>query len=106
MTADSTSEVNSSTDDIPTITLPPPTIEPGKVKINVSGHQFVTTTGTLLKYPNSKLGQFVKSQPTCRDYFFESDPIIFGEILKLYHQDELHCPRNVCYADFLSFLTF
>ena len=78
----------------------------GKIKINISGQSFVTTFKTLLKYPTTKLGRLSRDNPSCTNYFFESDPEIFKEVLKFYHHDELHIPRNVCYSDFTSYLKF
>lgn len=85
--------------------------EPGKsntrkILINVSGQQFVSTFGTLSKYPDTKLGKCAIQQPNTTSYFFESDAEIFKEILKFYQVDELHCPKNVCESDFRAQLDF
>ncbi|XP_067949888.1 potassium voltage-gated channel protein Shaw-like [Watersipora subatra] len=79
---------------------------PSNIIINISGQNFVSTVGTLLKYPKSRLGKLVRNDPSGTNYFFESDAEIFKEVLKFYIGGELHCPKNICYSDFLSHLEF
>ncbi|XP_067949889.1 A-type voltage-gated potassium channel KCND2-like [Watersipora subatra] len=77
-----------------------------KILIQISGQNFVSNVDTLLKYPESRLGKLVQKEPSRAKYFFESDPEIFKEVLKFYISGELHCPKNICYSDFLSHLKF
>lgn len=75
-----------------------------KIIISISGHQFVTSTDTLSKYPNTRLGRLVADNNV--SHFYEGDPDIFKEILKFYWCDDLHCPKNVCFKDFRNHLKF
>ena len=75
-----------------------------KITIVVCGQQFVVTSKTLLKHPQTRLGQLAAENES--QHFFESDPDVFKEILKFYWTDKLHCPRNICIDDFLSHLEF
>ncbi|XP_067949885.1 potassium voltage-gated channel subfamily B member 2-like [Watersipora subatra] len=84
----------------------PQSVTAKKIIINISGQNFVSTVGTLLKYPESRLGKLVRKEPSGTNYFFESDAEIFKEILKFYLSGELHCPKSTCYSDFLSHLEF
>lgn len=75
-----------------------------KVLVNISGQLFVTTAQTLSKYPDTKLGRLIETEPATQNFFFESDAEIFKEILKFYITDELHCPKNVCFNGFKKHL--
>lgn len=77
-----------------------------KIILNISGQQFVTTTKTLLKHPNTRLGKLAAASQKNHIHFIESDPEIFKEVLKFYWTGALHCPRNICFADFESHLDF
>ena len=77
-----------------------------RLVINISGQQFVTTFKTLQKYPKTKLGQLANNKPTVSSYFFESDADVFKEVLKFYANDKLHCPKDVCFSDFIDNLNF
>lgn len=88
------------------IALEPDNFDSRKILINVSGQQFVSTFGTLSKYPNTKLGKCASQQQNTTSYFFESDAEIFKEVLKFYRTDELHCPKNICFSDFKTHLDF
>ncbi|XP_067949886.1 potassium voltage-gated channel protein Shal-like [Watersipora subatra] len=92
--------------DLPKKRILPQSATAKKIIINISGHNFVSTVGTLLKYPESRLGKLVQKEPSRANYFFESDAEIFREVLNFYISDELHCPKNVCYSNFLLHLEF
>ena len=78
-----------------------------KILLNISGQHFVTTPQTLLQYPDTRLGKLAAEKDTAnRMHFIESDPEIFKEILKFYWTGKLHCPKNVCFEDFLGHLEF
>lgn len=77
-----------------------------KIVINVSGQKFITTFTTLLKYPTTRLGKLASDKLRAQSYFFESDADIFKELLKFYYTDKLHCPKNVCFTDFIGHLSF
>ena len=53
-----------------------------KITVVVCGQQFVVTSKTLLKHPQTRLGQLAAE--TESQHFFESDPDVFKEILKFY----------------------
>lgn len=75
-----------------------------RIMINVCGQQFIVSSSTLLKHPQTRLGLLATEKES--QHFFESDPDIFKEILKFYWTDKLHCPRNICFEDFRSHLEF
>lgn len=75
-----------------------------RLLINISGQLFATTSETLSKYPDTKLGHLTGNEPSTTNFFFESDAEIFKEILKFYRNGEVHCPKNVCFNDFKNHL--
>ncbi|KAF6022641.1 hypothetical protein EB796_019054 [Bugula neritina] len=76
------------------------------VIINISGQRFVTSTTTLLKYPDTRLGKLVQQPLNAAAFTFEGDAEIFKEVLKFYITGDLHCPKNVCMSDFKNHLEF
>ncbi|KAF6022639.1 hypothetical protein EB796_019052 [Bugula neritina] len=79
---------------------------PSSVIINISGQRFVTSTTTLLKYPDTRLGKLVQQPLNATAFTFEGDAEIFKEVLKFYITGDLHCPKNVCMSDFKNHLEF
>ena len=76
------------------------------ISINVSGQQFLISSDTLGRYPETKLGKLVLERPTVKGYFFESDVNTFKEVLKFYQKGKLHCPKNICFSDFCENLEY
>ena len=77
-----------------------------KIVINISGQLFVTTSKTLLKYPETRLGKLASQEAMVLEHFFETDAEIFKEILKFYRKNSLHRPKYVCFSDFEEDLKF
>ena len=78
----------------------------GKIVINVSGHLFVTTNDTLLKFPETKLGRLASESEDVQEHFFDADEDVFKEVLRYHRTGELHAPRNMCFETFCKELKF
>lgn len=81
-----------------------------KITLNVSGTRFVTTQRTLLRFPNTKLGNMARIQgsksKSGQQFFFDADEIIFREVLRYHRTGEMHVPSNVCHKMFYKQLTY
>ncbi|XP_020512335.2 BTB/POZ domain-containing protein KCTD14 [Labrus bergylta] len=72
----------------------PSTPHSAVVQLNVGGHLFVTTVGTLKKHPESKLAELFSGNPKPRTdtqgrYFIDRDGAHFGAILEFLRSDRL-----------------
>ena len=81
-----------------------------RLQFSISGHKFIVSQSTLLKYPETKLGQLAvemnednSSQP---ELYFDADEEVFREILRFYRSGEIHVPTTMCYQSFVRQLKF
>ena len=81
-----------------------------RLQFSISGHKFIVSRSTLLKYPETKLGQLAvemnednSSQP---ELYFDADEEVFREILRFYRSGEIHVPTTMCYQSFVRQLKF
>ncbi|KAK3096031.1 hypothetical protein FSP39_022180, partial [Pinctada imbricata] len=85
--------------------------EMGKIRLNVGGTYFETTSDTLLQRPDTKLGALVKKNKNegsvdDLNLFFDRSPEIFNFILDIYRTGQLHLPTNICGATIRNELEF
>lgn len=78
----------------------------GRIVINVSGWRYTTTTETLARFPNTKLGRLYQQQTHNVEHFFDADEDVFREVLRYYRTGELHAPQNMCLEIFNRELKF
>lgn len=75
-------------------------INDDRVRLNVGGVIFETSTKTLRNVPNSRLSNLrlhdENFDSTKKEYFFDRSPYIFDYILNFYRTGELHLPVNEC----------
>ncbi|KAF6778924.1 hypothetical protein AHF37_00986 [Paragonimus kellicotti] len=80
-----------------------------KAVINVSGHRFEVSKGSLNRYPHTLLGSDERDyfyDDTVGEYYFDRDPEIFRHILTYYRCGHLHYPKKECvmqYEDELAY---
>ncbi|XP_055351959.1 potassium voltage-gated channel subfamily D member 1-like [Paramacrobiotus metropolitanus] len=74
------------------------------VTFNVSGKISETLRSTILKYPDTYLGNLVQSN--LPEYFIARSPLFFGHILNYYRTELLHFPEDVCMTAFDEELSF
>lgn len=78
----------------------------GRIAFNVSGQHFTTTTETLSRFPETKLGLLVDQKENDEELFFDANEHVFKEVLRYYRTGELHAPPSMCAASFNKELEF
>ncbi|KAF7259196.1 hypothetical protein EG68_03696 [Paragonimus skrjabini miyazakii] len=90
-------------------TAQPASLVEEKAVINVSGHRFEVSKGSLNRYPHTLLGSDERDyfyDDTVGEYYFDRDPEIFRHILTYYRCGHLHYPKKECvmqYEDELAY---
>ena len=73
-----------------------------RIKFNVGGKTFECFTGTLKRFPGSKLSELDGDSNAFDaengEYFFDRNPVMFEAILEACRTGELHMPRETCHS--------
>ncbi|XP_068675309.1 voltage-gated potassium channel KCNC1-like [Montipora foliosa] len=84
-----------------------------RITINVGGFRHNTFLTTLKNIPDTRLSWIAENHPNSPDYnpvigeyFFDRHPQIFTEVLNYYRTGKLHCPVDVCSAQFQDELSY
>ena len=71
-----------------------------RITFNVGGKLFEVYSGTLKRFPDSKLAKLTEKSDSfdcdIGEHFFDRNPTVFEAVLEACRTGELHIPRELC----------